>query len=452
MTMHGAGSGADDRVLRVGRAVHEVPLPERALLALDDQQRLAGDDEEVLLISFPVVHRHRLARLEDLHVDPELGEVLLAFQIAECAAPFDVVPARVACIEPRTRKPSPLATSPCSVFSSGASVTMRGSLPLRGSVLLMSELVQELDALAAEISFSPGMVRIDRGDEVVVEKAYGFGDRRWEIPNRPDTRFAIASGLKGMTALAVVSLVEDGKLELTTTARSLLGDVFLIGDDITVEHLLAHRSGIGDYLDEDAGGAITDYVMPIPVHQLAAAEEYVAILDGFPAKFAPGERFAYCNGGFVVLAVLAERASGVAYHELVAERVCEPAGMYDTSCLRSDELPGNTAMGYLAADGLRTNVLHLPVRGVGDGGIYTTAADVRAAGRRSSGTDRLAGMGRGDDPIEERRTRELAVRPRLLAAALDEHRQYRGIRRGCLVPFPAQSRPRPHVHRHLQLE
>ena len=267
----------------------------------------------------------------------------------------------------------------------------------------MSELVQELDALAAEISFA-GVVRIDRGDEAVVEKAYGFADRRWEIPNQPDTRFAIASGLKGMTALAVVSLVEDGKLELTTTARSLLGDDLpLIADDVTVEHLLAHRSGIGDYLDEDAGGAITDYVMPIPVHQLAAAEEYVAILDGFPAKFAPGERFEYCNGGYVVLAVLAERASGVAYHELVAERVCEPAGMHDSACLRSDELPGNTAMGYLAADGLRTNVLHLPVRGVGDGGIYTTAADVRGAVdgalRR---TDRVARVGRGDDPAAQR--------------------------------------------------
>ena len=242
----------------------------------------------------------------------------------------------------------------------------------------MTELVQELDALAAEGSFA-GVVRIDRGDEVVVDKAYGLADRRCEIPNRTDTRFAIASGLKGMTALAVVSLVEDGTLDLTTTARSLLGnDLPLIADDVTVEHLLAHRSGIGDYLDEDAGGAITDYVLPLPVHQLAAAEDYVAILDGFPANFAPGEGFAYCNGGFVVLAVLAERASGVAYHELVAERVCEPAGMHDSACLRSDELPGNAATGYLAADGFRTNVLHLPVRGVGDGGIYTTAADVRA--------------------------------------------------------------------------
>lgn len=242
----------------------------------------------------------------------------------------------------------------------------------------MTELMQELDALAAEGLFA-GVVRIDRGDEIVVDKAYGLADRRWEIPNQPDTRFAIASGLKGLTALAVVSLVEDGTLELATTARSLLGDDLpLIADDVTVEHLLAHRSGIGDYLDEDEGGPITDYVMPIPVHQLAAAEDYVAILAGFPAKFAPDERFAYCNGGFVVLAVLAERASGVAYHQLVAERVCEPAGMHDSACLRSDELPGNTALGYLAADGLRTNVLHLPVRGVGDGGIYTTVSDMRS--------------------------------------------------------------------------
>ena len=270
----------------------------------------------------------------------------------------------------------------------------------------MTELMQEIDALAEEGSFA-GVVRVDRGDEVVVEKAYGLADRRWEIPNRPDTRFAIASGLKSMTALAVVSLVEDGTLELATTARSLLGDDLpLIADDVTVEHLLAHRSGIGDYLDEDAGGAITDYVLPVPVHQLGVPEEYVAILDGFPAKFAPGEGFTYCNGGYVVLAVLAERASGVPYHELVAERVCKPAGMHDTAFLRSDELPDGAALGYLAADGLRTNVLHLPVRGVGDGGIYTTAADVQALwaafyGGRIVSSDWVAEMTRPRSDAEE---------------------------------------------------
>ena len=242
----------------------------------------------------------------------------------------------------------------------------------------MSSLANEIDALAAESAFS-GVVRVDRGDEIVVEKAYGFAHRGYEIPNTADTRFAIASGVKGMTALAVVCLVEDGTLELATTARSVLGDDLpLIDDRVTVEHLLAHRSGIGDYFDEDAGGEITDYVMPVPVHRLADVEEYLAVLDGYPTAFAPDERFSYCNGGFVVLALIAERASGVSYHELVTQRVCEPAGMADTAFLRSDELPGRTALGYLAADGLRTNVLHLPVRGSGDGGIYTTAADLRS--------------------------------------------------------------------------
>jgi CubicO group peptidase (beta-lactamase class C family) len=220
---------------------------------------------------------------------------------------------------------------------------------------------------------------VDSGSETVLEKAYGLAHRGYEIPNEIDTRFAIASGVKGMTALAVVSLVEEGALGLATSARSVLGeDLPLIGDDVTVEHLLAHRSGIGDYLDEDAGGDITDYVMPVPVHELASTEQFVAVLDGHSPKFAAGERFSYCNGGFVVLALIAERASGTPFHELVTQRVCVPAEMHDTAFLRSDELPGRTALGYLAADGLRTNVLHLPVRGSGDGGIYTTAADVRA--------------------------------------------------------------------------
>jgi CubicO group peptidase (beta-lactamase class C family) len=243
----------------------------------------------------------------------------------------------------------------------------------------MGHLVHELDAIAAESGFS-GVVRVDRADGVEIAKAYGLAHRGFEIPNEADTRFALASGTKGLTALTVVSLVEEGALELGTTARSLLGDDLpLVGDDVTVEHLLAHRSGIGDYLDEDIGVDVSEYLMPVPVHELATTEQYLAVLDGHPPKFRPDERFAYCNSGFVLLAVLAERASGMPFNELVARRVCEPAGMADTAFLRSDELPGRVALGYLEVDGSwRTNVFHLPVRGSGDGGIYSTAADIRS--------------------------------------------------------------------------
>jgi CubicO group peptidase (beta-lactamase class C family) len=241
----------------------------------------------------------------------------------------------------------------------------------------MDDLSSHVDAVAAESRFS-GVARVDRGDQVVLERAYGLANRAHGIPNSVDTQFGVASGLKGMTALAVMCLVEEGTLSLETTARSLLGDDLpLIADDVTVEHLLAHRSGIGDYFDEDVLG-VTDYALPVPVHALVGPEDFLLVLDGYPTKFAAGTDFAYCNGGFVVLALLAERASGVPYHDLVLERVCAPAGMRDSAFLRSDELPARAALGYLDADGPRTNVLHLPVRGTGDGGIYSTAADLRA--------------------------------------------------------------------------
>ena len=246
----------------------------------------------------------------------------------------------------------------------------------------MSSLETELDEIATETAFA-GVVRIDRGSEIELAKAYGLAHRGYEIPNEVDTCFAIASGAKGMTALAVVSLIEEGRLEPSTTARSILGtDLPLIDDAVTVEHLLAHRSGIGDYLDEDVELDLTDYLLPVPVHALATTEQYLAVLDGYPTKFAPGERFSYCNGGYVVLALIAERAGGIPFYDLVRERVCEPAGMADTEFLRSDELPGRTALGYFEIDGIwRTNVHHLPVRGSGDGGIYTTVADISALWR-----------------------------------------------------------------------
>ena len=242
----------------------------------------------------------------------------------------------------------------------------------------MSGLEDSVDPIAAETGFS-GVVHVDWGDELQLAKAYGFAHRGFEMANTIDTRFGTASGTKGLTAMTVMSLVEEGRLTLTTTARSVLGDDLpLIDDAVTVKHLLAHRSGIGDYYDEEIVHDPLDYVSPVPVYELGSTADYLRALDGFETKFPPDERFSYSNGGYVVLALIAERASGTPFHELVVQRVCEPTGMVDTGFLRSDELPGRTALGYLAEDGPRTNVFHLPVRGSGDGGIYTTAADVSA--------------------------------------------------------------------------
>jgi CubicO group peptidase (beta-lactamase class C family) len=238
----------------------------------------------------------------------------------------------------------------------------------------------DLDALAVDTQF-PGVVRVDMDREPVFQRAYGKAHRGFDVPNTIDTRFGVASAAKGFTALVVMRLIGDGALALTTTARALLGsDLPLIDDAVTVEHLLAHRSGIGDYIDESVGD-VNDHVLPVPVHRLESTEDYLRVLDGYPQVFAPGERFTYNNGGFVVLALLAERAAGTPFPDLVDELVCAPAGLHDTAFLRNDETHAGTAVGYLHADGSRTNVLHLPVRGSGDGGLTTTVADVHALWR-----------------------------------------------------------------------
>lgn len=237
----------------------------------------------------------------------------------------------------------------------------------------LAELVRRT-AHATKLS---GVVRVDRTGRTIVSEAFGLADRRHGIRNTPTTRFGIASGAKGFTALVVMSLVADDVLSLDTTARSLLGDDLpLVDDAVTVRQLLSHRSGIGDYLDESADADINDYPMRVPVHRLADVQSYLRVLDGHPQREAPGDTFRYNNGGFVVLSLLAERAAGQPFDGLVDERVSRPAALTATGFDRSDELPGDVAVGYLHEDGLRSNLLHLPVKGAGDGGIVTTVDDI----------------------------------------------------------------------------
>lgn len=229
----------------------------------------------------------------------------------------------------------------------------------------------DLDRLTGNFS---GVVSVSRGDEIEFERAYGLADRRHEVAATTDTMFAIASGSKGFTALVIAGLVAEGALRWDTRLRTVLGaDLPLIADDITIEQVLAHRSGMGDYLDEDHED---EFLSHVRVQDLVATADYLPALDGFPTSFRAGERFAYCNGGYVVLAVVAERVAGASFHDLVGERVLTRAGMADTGFFRSDALPGRAAVGYL--DDGRTNVFHLPLRGNGDGGAYSTVADFRA--------------------------------------------------------------------------
>ncbi|MEV7972964.1 serine hydrolase domain-containing protein [Cellulomonas sp. NPDC089187] len=240
-----------------------------------------------------------------------------------------------------------------------------------------TDLATVLDTAARASDFS-GVIRVDRPGAAPVSRAYGLADRARQIPATVDHRFGVASITKGFTVVTVGSLIDAGQLGWNQPVRTLLGDDLPLTDDrVTVAQLLSHTSGIGDYLDESEG-EITDYVLDVPVHRLDHTEAYLPLLDGRAQVEEPGQTFRYNNAGFVLLALVAERATGVAFAELVGQRVFTPAGMSHSGFPRSDEPTADLARHYLAADGPRTNVLHLPVVGSGDGGAATTAGDLAA--------------------------------------------------------------------------
>ncbi|MEE1621570.1 serine hydrolase domain-containing protein [Zafaria sp. Z1313] len=233
-----------------------------------------------------------------------------------------------------------------------------------------------LEAAIARNSFT-GVVAVDEGGVRTLERCAGHLHRALGVPMTADARIGIASGSKAFTALAVMRLVEGGRLRLDQRVRELLGDDLpLIDDAVTVEHLLTHTSGIGDYLDEEADWDVDDFVLSAPVHTLTSAAAFLPLLDGYPQASAPGERFTYCNGGYMVLAVLLERVGGEGYHSLIRRLVLDPAGLERTGFPPLNALPADAAYGYVYDEGDVVNTLHLPVLGNGDGGAFTTAADL----------------------------------------------------------------------------
>ena len=240
------------------------------------------------------------------------------------------------------------------------------------------DLTTKVDAEAQRSSFS-GVVEV-ASPNCSLRKSWGYRDRANRLKNETNTRFGIASGTKGFTALAVASLIEEGKIGMETKAASLIGERFSgLHPSITIEQLLAHTSGVGDHYDEDEiKEGVDDFILSIPVQDLVSPFDYLPLLRERPQKFAPGEKACYSNGGYVVLAMIIESESGIPFQRYIEERFFHSAEMTNSGFFRSDNLPQNVALGYLVGkEEFKTNVFNLPVIGSGDGGAYSNLQDMK---------------------------------------------------------------------------
>jgi CubicO group peptidase (beta-lactamase class C family) len=245
----------------------------------------------------------------------------------------------------------------------------------------------ELARLQAERDFS-GTVLITESGRPVYEAHAGLADRAAGTPIGPRTRFATGSVTKLLTAVAVLSLVAEGRLGLDASAAAILPPErrpSTLREDVTVRHLLAHTSGIADYFEEAT--ATDDWAAEFaalwtdrPVYLVRGPVDYLPLFKDLEPYRAPGERFQYSNAGYILLGLVIEEAAGTPYIDAMQARVFGPAGMDGSGFLAADEVHPDVALGYLRprepGEPWRTNVFSVPIVGGSDGGAFATAADL----------------------------------------------------------------------------
>ena len=185
----------------------------------------------------------------------------------------------------------------------------------------------ELSMLADARSFS-GVVRVDGPGGPWFAQAYGLASPTWGVPCTLHTRFDTASITKLFTAVATLQQIEAGAFALDTSVIDYLGlSGTQISPDVTPYHLLTHTSGIGDDADEEAGERYEDLWVDTPNYSVTETEQILANFVNRAPNFAPGEGCRYCNGSYVLLGLMVERATGQSYRDYVTERVFAAAGM-----------------------------------------------------------------------------------------------------------------------------
>jgi CubicO group peptidase (beta-lactamase class C family) len=221
-----------------------------------------------------------------------------------------------------------------------------------------------------------GVVSLYEGGRELETLCAGFAERSNRRPNDADTIFGMASGSKIFTAAGVLKLAEEGAFGLDDPVERYIAD-YRVGEGVTIRQLLAHRSGLADYFDEEAGGDYEDLWRERPCYRMRKPEDFLPLFVGRKPKSAPGERFSYSNAGYVLLAYLVERVALRPFPAFMRETLFEPCGMARTGYYRLDMMPPNAASGYIPlGDSFRSNAYAIPIVGGGDGGAFTNGRDM----------------------------------------------------------------------------
>jgi len=199
----------------------------------------------------------------------------------------------------------------------------------------------KLDSALVQLfkSNEPGCaVLVTHKDDIIYKKAFGMANLEFNIPMKPDMVFGIASITKQFTGIAIMQLVEKGKIRLQDSINKYIPDYPTHGYYITIEHLLTHTSGIKNYqlIKFDSIVSRLDH----------KPKDFINLFMNEDMDFVPGTKWNYSNSGYFLLGYIIEKISEMSYQQYIEENILKPAGMSNSYYNDYKRIIKNRVNGY----------------------------------------------------------------------------------------------------------
>ena len=245
-----------------------------------------------------------------------------------------------------------------------------------------SDLSKKIDSLFGDRSEKPGCaVGVIENGEYIHSEGYGLANLEHEIPIGKDTIFRIGSVSKQFTTMAIAILEEKGQLSFDDEMETHIPGLIDYGEEVTINHMIHHFSGLGDYEYMDYPGRFKNAVgeeFRWGNEDYLTNDEFHDLIKTLPLIRKPEKKFHYSNTGYVLLALVAENASGMSLRKLAEKEIFNPLGMNNSFFNDDVNLPfKNRADAYTpikeGSNEYKINVTNLSW--IGDGGVYTSLND-----------------------------------------------------------------------------
>jgi len=231
---------------------------------------------------------------------------------------------------------------------------------------LESEIHDFLTTLEKNEEYS-GSVLISKDEKIWFNRGYNFANREHQVKNTPETKFRIGSITKQFTAMAITILQEHGELNVADNISKFIPS-YQYGDQIKLHHLLTHSSGIPNITQLPT----IKELMKQPTN----TEKTVRLIMDLEPEVVPGLKFQYSNSGYILLAYIIEKTTGLSYGEFLRNQIFSPLGMNNSGCDNQNEIIPNRAQGYEYDNGI-INAEYIDMSfPMGGGNLYSTTEDL----------------------------------------------------------------------------